>query len=50
MISLKEESGRFFFHFYEKMYRIYRKFPDSFQGDFEFLLKKWYSFEEFLHF
>ena len=22
-----------------KMYRIYRKLPDSFQGDFEFLLK-----------
>ena len=22
-----------------KMYRIYRKIPDSFQGDFEFLLK-----------
>ena len=31
-----------------KMYRIYRKIPDSFQGDFEFLLKKWYVLEEFL--
>ena len=30
------------------MYRIYRKIPDSFQGDFEFLLKKWYILEEFL--
>ena len=30
------------------MYRIYRKIPDSFQGDFEFLFKKWYVLEEFL--
>ena len=33
------------------MYRIYRKIPDSFQGDFEFLLKsvkKWYFLEDFL--
>ena len=30
------------------MYRIYRKIPDSFQGDFEFLLQKWYILEEFL--
>ena len=29
------------------MYRIYRKIPDSFQGDFEFLFKKWYFLEEF---
>ena len=31
-----------------KMYRIYRKILDSFQGDFEFLLQKWYILEEFL--
>ena len=30
------------------MYRIYRKIPGSFQGDFKFLLKKWYILEEFL--
>ena len=30
------------------MYRIYRKTHDSFQGDFDFLLKKWYILEEFL--
>ena len=30
------------------MYRIYRKIPDSFQGNFEFLLKKWYILEDFL--
>ena len=30
------------------MYRIYRKIPDSFQGGFEFSLKKWYILEEFL--
>ena len=30
------------------MYRTYRKIPDSFQEGFEFLLKKWYIFEEFL--
>ena len=30
------------------MYRIYSKTPDSFQGEFEFLLKKWYILEEFL--
>ena len=30
------------------MYRIYRKIPDSFQGGFGFLLKKWYISEEFL--
>ena len=30
------------------MYRIYRKIPDSFQGGFEFLLKKWYILGEFL--
>ena len=29
------------------MYRIHRKIPDSFQGDFEFLFKK-YILEEFL--
>ena len=29
------------------MYRIHRKFPDPFQGDFEFCLKNSYSFEEF---
>ena len=29
------------------MYRIYRKFPDPFQGDFEFCLKHSYFFEEF---
>ena len=28
--------------------RIYRKIPVSFQGGFEFLLKKWYILEEFL--
>ena len=30
------------------MYRIYRKILDSVQGDFEFLLQKWYILEEFL--
>ena len=32
------------------MYRIYRKVPDSFQGDFEFKFakKKWYILEDFL--
>ena len=30
------------------MYRIYRKIPDSFQGDFEFLFNKWYVLEEFM--
>ena len=29
------------------MYRIYRKIPDPFQGDFEFCLKNRYIFEEF---
>ena len=29
------------------MYRIYRKFPDPFQGDFEFCLKNSYFFKEF---
>ena len=45
MIGLKEESGRFFFHFreiFEKCIEYNRKFkiPDSFQGDFEFFFKK----------
>ena len=31
-----------------KMYRIYRKIPDSFQEDFDFLVKKLYILEEFL--
>ena len=30
------------------MYRIYRKTQNPFQGDFDFLLKKWYILEEFL--
>ena len=32
------------------MYRIYRKVPDSFQGDFDFFFffKKWYILDEFL--
>ena len=30
------------------MYRIYRKVPHSFQGDFGFFVKKWYIFKEFL--
>ena len=30
-----------------KMYRMYREIPASFQGDFEFLLKKGYFLEEF---
>ena len=30
------------------MYRTYSKTTDSFQGGFEFLLKKWYILEEFL--
>ena len=30
--------------------KIYRKIPDSFQGDFDFLFKKWYVLEEFLQF
>ena len=32
------------------MYRIYRKVPDSFQGDFDFFKKKkkWYILDEFL--
>ena len=30
------------------MYRIYRKVPEAFQGDFEILLKKWYILEDFL--
>ena len=29
------------------MYRIYRKIPDPFQGDFEFCLKNRYILEEF---
>ena len=29
------------------MYRIYRKIPDPFQGDFVFCLKNWYILEEF---
>ena len=29
------------------MYRIYRKVPDPFQGDFEFCFKNSYFFEEF---
>ena len=29
------------------MYRIYRKLPDPFQGDFEFCMKKRYILEEF---
>ena len=29
------------------MYRIYRKIPVSFQGGFEFLLKKWSILKEF---
>ena len=29
------------------MYRIYRKIPDPFQGDFEFCLKNKYILEEF---
>ena len=29
------------------MYRIYRKLPDLFQGDFEFCLKNRYILEEF---
>ena len=29
------------------MHRIYRKLPDSLQGDFEFCLKKMYILEEF---
>ena len=47
MMSLKEESGRFMFHFseiFEKMYRIHRKIPHSFQNS----LKKWYILEEIL--
>ena len=31
-----------------KMYRTYSKIPDSFQGDFDFLLKKRYILEDFL--
>ena len=30
------------------MYRIYRKIPDSFQGDLDFSVKKWYILEELL--
>ena len=30
-----------------KMYRIYRKIPDPFQGDFEFCSKNRYILEEF---
>ena len=30
------------------MYRTYRKIPDSFPGDFEILLKKWYILVEFV--
>ena len=29
------------------MHKIYRKLPDSFQGDFEFCLKNRYILEEF---
>ena len=29
------------------MYRIYKKIPDPFQGDFEFCLKNRYILEEF---
>ena len=29
------------------MYRIYRKLPDPFQGDFEFCMKNRYILEEF---
>ena len=54
VMSLKEESGRFFFHFREIFGKciehVYRKISDSFQGDFEFLLKKWYILEEFCQF
>ena len=43
VMSFKEESGRFFFHFREVFEKcieyIYRNIPDSFQGDFEFLSK-----------
>ena len=41
-MSLKEESGRFFFHFreiFEKCIENIGKLSDSFQGDFDFLLK-----------
>ena len=30
------------------MYRICRKIPDSFQGDFGIFVKKWYILKEFL--
>ena len=30
------------------MYRIYRKILDSFQGDLDFFVKKWYILEELL--
>ena len=29
-----------------KMYRIYRKILCSFQGGFEFFMKKWYIFDK----
>ena len=29
------------------MYRLYRKILGSFQGDFEFLVKKWYILDKF---
>ena len=32
------------------MYRIYRKFPDPFQGDFEFCIKKVYFRRIFINF
>ena len=51
VMSLKEESGRFFFHFreiFEKCIEYNRKIPDSFQGDFKLFLKKWYILEEML--
>ena len=42
VMSFKEESGRYFFHFREvfiKCIKYIGKIPDSFQGDFEFLPK-----------
>ena len=42
VINFKEASERFFFHFlevFEKMYRIYKTFLHSFQGDFKILVK-----------
>ena len=45
-MSLKEGSGRFFFHFREIFEKCIEY--DSFQGDFDFFVKKWYILEEFL--